>query len=125
MKPVLLPEDADYLVRAMTEECAAHDISYAARVGIAAVILNRVENDRYPDTAAAVLSTWEGPLFDTALTPAIPTDIREYRLCMDACKSAESGADPTGGALNFEILDPTLINDSPYYTLVIDNTAFW
>lgn len=122
MRPILLPEDADYLVHAMAQECSGHDIPYAARVGIAAVILNRVENDRYPDTAAAVLSTWEGPLFDTL---PLPADIDEYRLCMDAYQAAETGADPTGGALNFDILDTDLVNDSPYYTLVIDNTAFW
>ena len=122
--PVILPEDAAYLVRAMTQECAEHDIPYAARVGIAAVILNRVEDDRYPDTAAAVLSAWDA--FD-ASDPQLPLTIdnREYRLCMDAWKAAEAGADPTGGALHYEILDPTLVHDSPFYPVLIDNIAFW
>ncbi len=124
MLPILYPEDAAYLTRAVAEECAAHDVPYAARVGIAAVILNRVEDPRYPDTAAAVLSTWESPLFSVTPSPATP-DTREYHLTEDACTTALTGADPTGGALHFEFLDPTYVNDSPYHTLVIDNIAFW
>ncbi len=123
MKPILLPEDADYLVHAMTQECADHELPYAARVGIAAVILNRVEDDRFPDTAAAVLSSWDA--FDTRCELSLPTDDREYRLCFDAYRAAEAGADPTGGALHFEFLEENVVNESPYYTVVIDNTAFW
>ncbi len=124
MLPTLYPEDAAYLIRAVAEECAAHDVSYAARVGIAAVVLNRIEDSRYPDTAAAVLSTWESPLFAAAPSPDI-ADPHEYRLTEDACTTALAGADPTGGALHFEFLDPTLINDAPYHTLVLENIAFW
>lgn len=123
MSPIILPEDAEYLARAMTQECSEHDIPYAARVGIAAVVLNRMEDDRYPDTAAAVIASWD--IFTPIEEYPIPDYEREYRLCMDACKSAEAGADPTGGALHFEFLEKNVINDSPYYTVIIDNTAFW
>lgn len=129
MKPVLLPEDADYLARAMAQECAEHELPYAARVGIAAVVLNRVEDDRYPDTAAAVLSSWEEwdawNAFDAPLTPETVPEDREYRLCRDACRAVLDGADPTGGALHFEYLEENVVNESPYYHVVIGNTAFW
>lgn len=124
MPIVIQPEDADYLVRAMTQECTGQNISYAARVGMTAVILNRMEDDRYPDTAAAVLAAWD--LFDLCPPEMLPSsDEQEYRLCSDAFRSAESGADPTGGALHFELLEPGLIHDSPFYTVIIDNVAFW
>lgn len=123
MSPIILPEDAEYLARAMTQECSEHDIPYAARVGIAAVVLNRMEDDRYPDTAAAVIDAWD--VFAPIEEYPIPDYEREYRLCMDACRSAEAGADPTGGALHFEFLEKNIINDSPYYNVIIDNTAFW
>jgi len=123
MLPIILPEDTEYLVRAMTQECGRYDIPYAARVGIAAAVLNRMEDDRYPDTAAAVIDAWD--VFHSAEEYPVPDYEREYRLCMDACRSAEAGADPTGGALNFEYLEKNVISDSPYYTVIIDNTAFW
>ena len=119
--PILHPEDAEYLARTLTNECAGPNISYAARVGIAAVILNRMEDDRYPDTAAAVLNAWN-------VTPTRlerPLDEKDYRLSLDACRAACDGADPTGGALSYEILEPNLTPESPYYTVVIDNVAFW
>ena len=82
MIPLLLPEDADYLARALTAEYAVQEIPYAALVGIAAVILNRVEDDRYPDSAAAVLSSWEGEPF--SLMQNLPPD----NLSLDACHTA-------------------------------------
>lgn len=121
MIPLLLPEDADYLTRALTAEYAAQELPYAALVGIAAVVLNRVEDDRYPDSAAAVLSTWEGEPFSMAQD--LPADLSS--LVQDACRAAADGADPTGGALHFEILEPDVVHESPYYTAVIDNVAFW
>ncbi|MBQ4354144.1 MAG: cell wall hydrolase [Clostridia bacterium] len=121
--PILLPEDAEYLARAMTRECSEHDIPYAARVGIAAAVLNRMEDDRYPDTAAAVIAAWD--VFLPPENTPVPDYEREYRLCMDACRSAGAGADPTDGALNFEFLEKGVVSDSPYYTVIIDNTAFW
>lgn len=119
MIPVLLPEDAEYLARALTAEYAAQELPYAALVGIAAVVLNRVEDERYPDSAAAVLSTWEGETF--SVMPDLPPDL----LSTDACRAAADGADPTGGALHFEILEPDIVSESPFYTSVIGNVAFW
>lgn len=119
MIPLLLPEDADYLARALTAEYAVQEIPYAALVGIAAVILNRVEDDRYPDSAAAVLSSWEGEPF--SLMQNLPPD----NLSLDACHTAADGADPTGGALHFEILEPDVVHESPFYSTVIGNVAFW
>jgi len=121
MIPLLLPEDADYLARALTAEFAAQELPYAALVGIAAVAVNRMEDDRYPDSAAAVLSSWEGKSF--SLTQNLPSDA--LLLSLDACRAAADGADPTGGALNFEILEPDVVHESPFYTFVIDNVAFW
>lgn len=126
MIPLLLPEDADYLARALTAEYAAQELPYAALVGIAAVVLNRVEDDRYPDSAAAVLSSWEGEPFSVVwefLPEELPYDL--HSLPADACRAAADGADPTGGALHFEILEPDVVHESPFYTCVIDNVAFW
>lgn len=125
MSPTLLPEDAEYLVCAMTRECGKHEVSYAARVGIAAVILNRVEDDRYPDTASAVIASWEAFAPVDGLSSMSPKYEKEYRLCEDAYLSAAGGADPTCGALNFEFLDTDVINASPYYDVIIDNVSFY
>ena len=80
-----------------------------------------MEDDRFPDTAAEVVSTWDA--FNVRHPHPI-TDA-EYRLCRDAYEAASAGADPTCGALNFATFEEDLILDSPAYTIIIDNTAFW
>ncbi len=119
MGAALLPEDGEYLVQSMAQECA--DLSYAARVGIAAVILNRVEDSRFPDTAAGVIASWDK--FDIRSTVVV--DEREYRLCADAYSIAAYGADPTGGALYFEFLDDDAAADYSKYSAIISGVGFW
>lgn len=129
VEQVELTEDAEYLIGAMVGECRGREVSYAARIGIAAVILNRMEDERYPDSAAGVIGTWE------AFAPVERTDggrlaedveyAKEYRLCTDAYLTALSGSDPTCGATEFEFIDPDVVYAVPYPTVLIDSTIFW
>ena len=52
----LSPEDEEFLVRSVAAEYP--DMPYAARVGVISVILNRVEAEDYPRTAAGVISSY-------------------------------------------------------------------
>lgn len=129
VEQIELTEDAEYLIGAMVGECMGREVSYAARIGIAAVILNRMEDERYPDSAAGVIGTWE------AFAPVERTDeqrlaedveyAKEYRLCTDAYLTALSGSDPTCGATEFEFIDPDVVYSVPYPTVLIDSTIFW
>lgn len=114
-----LPEDFEYLVRAVA---GVRDQSYAAYVGIAAVILNRTADARYPDTAAGVIGAGELlPLPGEAVISE-----REYRVVYDACAAAYMGADPTGGALSFSVEYDGEGSEYPGLPdVVIGGTAFW
>lgn len=121
---ICYPEDFEYLVKAVA---GVREQSYAAYVGIAAVIMNRIADVRYPDTAAGVIAA--GDLLPLPGGGLI--DEREYRLVYDACTAAYMGADPTGGALNFTVsYEAAETDDSAENTgfkpyVVIGKTAFF
>ena len=98
------PEDAEFLIKAVSAEYG--DMRYAARVGVISVILNRVEAQKYPDTAAGVISTYrneDGSLRFRARRLA--SSERALRMTRDAYIAVATGADITDGALNFEFVE--------------------
>ena len=114
-----------FLADALAQRCG--DVSFAARVGIAAVALRRMASPDFPDTAAQVLAGLEkeqafgggkprggtGRLFERAaegilslIAPDRETREETGRLTRDAVRAAANGADPTEGALYFRIAEP-------------------
>ena len=139
----LTPEDADFLVRSVAAEYG--EMSYAARVGVVSVILNRMAAEAYPDTAAGVISTYRnadgGMRFNKK---SLRASDRALRMTQDAYFSVMNGGDITDGALNFEFVEsPRKKLDfdfddhgedeyaremqvrSKKYKLVTDDVGFW
>lgn len=85
------------------------DISLAERVGICAVILNRMKNESYPDTAVGVVESLrsQGKLIMVSYLDSDLAD-KAYRMSCDALTQALDGADPTFGALSFRYEKPHL-----------------
>lgn len=70
---------------------------YAARVGIAATVLNRLKDPRFPDSIALIIAS------DRTFSPAsaVNVDERDLDITLAALEAALSGFDPTNGALYF------------------------
>lgn len=94
----ILPHERQYLEDELTRHYS--DSSLAERVGICAVILNRIGEAGYPDTAAGVIESLRVTGEFSSPYDGNPTE-ESIRLSHDAVAMALSGADPTGGALNF------------------------
>lgn len=109
----LTDADRDFLVHAVASSYP--DAGFGGRVGICSVILSRMDDDRFPDTAASVTASFGDGCFTDAHTP----DEKTLRLTSDALDLALMGADPTGGALYFTILD----DGSPVYDFRFDNSG--
>ncbi len=144
---VLSPEDEEFLVRSVAAEYG--EMPYAARVGVIAVILNRVEAEDYPRTAAGVILAYRNadgsPRFaERELAGVEEADSRVWRMTRDACAAVLAGADITGGALNFEVIEEiprpldldfddrgeeeyarALRERCKKYKLVVDGVGFW
>lgn len=86
------------------------DISLAERVGICAVILNRMENESYPDTAVGVVESLRSQGEFIRVPYLLDSDLanKAYRMSCDALTQALDGADPTFGALSFRYEKPHL-----------------
>ncbi len=106
-------EDAEFMICAVA--CEYPDLSLAARVGILAVIKNRIASDGFPESAAGVISSYmetDGQFrFDRKNYAVLFDDPSKraseaYRMTADAYLLVRHGADPTNGALYFDVLDP-------------------
>ena len=104
----LTPEDADFLIRSVSAEYG--EISYAARVGVVAVIMNRVESEEYPGSATGVIVTYRNSdgsmrFTEKAITSVDEASTKTWRMTQDAYFSVINGGDITDGALNFEFIE--------------------
>lgn len=140
---ILSPEDAEFLVRSVAAEYG--DMPYAARVGVVAVIMNRVESEEYPGSATGVIVTYRNA--DGSLRfnkKSLQASDRALRMTQDAYFSVINGGDITGGALSFEFVEqiPRKLDfdfddhsEDKYaremqtkykkYKLAIDGVGFW
>ena len=73
---------------------------YAALVGMAAVVLNRMDRDGIGCAEAVEAMAAEGA-FPGMGRLAAAMEEKRYRLAGDAVEAALSGADPTSGAMHF------------------------
>lgn len=89
------PGDLEMLARLVSAEAKGE--SYEGQVAVAAVILNRVRDSRFPNTVAGVV--YQPDAFEPVLNGTVyqtPTDT-SWRAAQDAL----NGWDPSGGALFF------------------------
>ena len=113
----LSPHDREFLIRAVA--LAYPDVGFAGRVGICSVVLARMEDDRFPDTAAEVIVSFGDGCFPQNTAAVRNPDEKIMRLTADALDAALSGADPACGALYFTVLDEW----KPVYDLKFDNSG--
>lgn len=95
--PVISYTDAelDLLARCVFAEAGSKD--YAGQVAVAAVVVNRVQNSRFPDTVTDVI--YAPKQFECVDNGMIEKAAPQS--CYDAAKTALHGADNTFGALYF------------------------
>ena len=139
--------EKEYLARSIA--VCYPDLSYGGRVSIAAVVLNRMGCEVFPDSASgAVMSLAAEGEFTSLDKVSAELNEKLLRLSVDAAEAAISGADPSGGALYFESVDrekwrgDLLFNDfsedesrrvmQNYFTekygvsaVIIDGIGFW
>lgn len=120
--------DERRLARVLAEECP--DVPYAARVGMAAAVLGRMDDPGYPDSLTEVLAGfWREGSFGAerttsshagrslrdgvrrllkrlsgAVTGRGDEKRRLLELSLHAVRAAEAGADPMDGALSFRVV---------------------
>lgn len=108
----LTEEEAELLVRSAAfaargsmriAEQEEHDrtrtaASYAARVGIIATVLNRLDDPRFPDSVTLIIAS--DRTFSEA-APAVEQSESDLSLTRAALDAALHGFDPTNGALYF------------------------
>ncbi|MBQ4353401.1 MAG: cell wall hydrolase [Clostridia bacterium] len=99
------------------------DADFGAKTALCAVILNRMEDSGYPDTAAGVIRAADSGFDPLAL--ASVRDEKILRITRDACRAARAGADPTGGLLGFEVLPkPTRKDNRADFSASLDLSKY-
>lgn len=103
---ILTQAEKSLLAQLVSAECAGEP--YLCRVAAAAVVLNRVKHEGFPDTVVNVIfsvgafpSVEEGRIGQGAVW-------QDVSISMQAVRQAASGEDPTGGALYFAREDDPL-----------------
>ena len=89
--------DIQLLARAINGE--ARGEPYEGQVAIGAVILNRVDDSRFPNTIAGVI--YQSGAFTAVADGQINMAIAEGSTVLKAARDAMNGWDPTGGAIYY------------------------
>lgn len=82
--------------------CEAGNQCYEGKVAVGAVVLNRIESRRFPNTLQGVV--YQRGQFTPAMTGKLARVLRSGNIpssCYDAARDALNGADPVRGALFF------------------------
>ena len=82
--------------------CEAGNQPYDGKVAVGAVVLNRMESRRFPNTLEGVV--YQRGQFTPAMTGKLARVLRSGRIpssCYEAAQDALNGADPVNGALFF------------------------
>ena len=97
----VLSAEQETLARVMAERMPA--VSYAARVGVAAVVRRRATDEAGPGSVGAALEELiRGGAFGDGAIDHTP-DSESLRLSREAVRAAWRGADPTEGATEFRV----------------------
>lgn len=97
-EPELTSADRDYLVRAVASSFP--DVSFAARVGIISVVINRITSEGYPDTAAGAIASLDGSFPLYRISSHRP-DSKTLRITEDALEAVLAGGRPVGSCKSF------------------------
>lgn len=89
--------DLQLIARAINGE--ARGESYEGQVAVGAVILNRVNDSRFPNTIAGVI--YQSGAFTAVADGQINVPIAEDSTVVKAAQDALNGWDPTGGAVYY------------------------
>lgn len=89
--------DVQLIARAINGE--ARGEPYEGQVAVGAVILNRVESSKFPNTIAGVI--YEPGAFTAVADGQINVAIEEGSTVVKAARDALNGWDPTGGAIYY------------------------
>lgn len=100
------PADIDILARLITAE--ADGESYKAKVAVGAVVINRVKDERFPNTIRGVINEVKNKHYQ--FTPVLNGWIKKQasKDSIKAAKEALRGKDPTNGAVFY--FDNTITN---------------
>lgn len=82
--------------------CEAGNQPYEGKVAVGAVVLNRIESRRFPNTLNGVI--YQRGQFTPAMTGKLARVLRSGKVpssCFEAAQDALNGADPVNGALYF------------------------
>lgn len=90
-------DDKDVMMLAKCINGEARGEPYTGQVAVAAVILNRVEHEEFPDTVAGVI--YQSGAFDAVMDGQI--NLTPSESSIRAAKDALNGWDPTGGAIYY------------------------
>lgn len=93
----VLAETEDYALLARVIYAEARGEPYDGQVGVAAVVMNRIQDDRWPDTVTGVVHQRVNgqPQFAVSRGTRPPPEL------IDAARAAVAGEDPTNGATYF------------------------
>ena len=89
--------DLQHMARAINGE--ARGEPYEGQVAVGAVILNRVNSSKFPNTIAGVI--YQSGAFTAVSDGQINTPIAENSTVYKAARDALNGWDPTGGAIYY------------------------
>lgn len=89
--------DKDVMLLARCINGEARGEPYEGQVAVAAVILNRVDHEEFPDTVAGVI--YQSGAFDAVMDGQI--NLNPQQSTIRAAKDAINGWDPTGGAIYY------------------------
>ena len=95
---------ADLKLMAAIIFCEAGDQSYTGKVAVGAVIMNRIESGRFPNTLEGVI--YQRGQFTPAMTGWLARVLASGKIpssCYDAAADAMNGANPIGSALFFNM----------------------
>ena len=84
--------------------CEAGDQSYRGKVAVGAVIMNRIESKRFPNTLEGVI--YQKGQFTPAMTGKLARVLKSGNIpssCYEAAEDAFNGANPIGNALFFNM----------------------
>ncbi len=104
-------ESEEVLLLASAAEAVAGGESYTVMLSVSSVLLNRVRDEAYPLSLAAVIS-------DAGIDISA---IEVSQRAIHAARDAIGGFDPTGGALHYT----RVVNDLPVILLGTDSWSFY
>ncbi|NHN33748.1 cell wall hydrolase [Paenibacillus agricola] len=98
-KKSISDSDKELLARLVTAE--ARNQPYLGQVAVAAVVLNRTESDKFPETIEGVINANNGKVYQFSPVKNGSINKPAIEAAVQAVEDALNGSDPTNGSLYF------------------------